>query len=83
MPSTQNAHVRPELGEPASPFYGTALLEIMAAPKGLPEAPEIRLPACTEYYDDMFLIDPTVGVPAGWSLNGFSGPNYWSIPRRT
>lgn len=77
-PATHGAFIRAEMAGPAVPFYGGTLMEMMAdSLRGEPNALEVRFPESPEYYDDLALGDPLVGVPLIWPLNGFSGVRYW------
>ncbi|HOG49383.1 MAG TPA: AAC(3) family N-acetyltransferase, partial [Lentisphaeria bacterium] len=53
---------------PAKPFYGSSLAEIMVRQiNGLDVAPTLAFDRTDcRYHDDMFMSDPTVGVPTLW-----------------
>lgn len=76
--SMPNQHVRLLLGGPATPFYGNSIFESAAsAAKDIPDALEVRLGEAPEYFDDISLTDPTVGVGTIWPINGHADATYW------
>ncbi|HOV22440.1 MAG TPA: AAC(3) family N-acetyltransferase [bacterium] len=58
------------LSPKASPFFGNSIFEEMANNIPNEDLPDIKFEIKEEgaYFDDMFLADPTVGIPVIWTL---------------
>ncbi len=59
-----------------TPFYGNALLEqLTRSLNDCSQAPEIELSPYGAYFDELFLCDPTIGVPMVWPFGKNAG--FW------
>ena len=78
LAALRGTHMRVLPGGPATPFCGNFIVEAMSrALAGVPHAPESVVYRNGDYQDDMFMGDPTVGVPVIWGEEDFRGQRFW------
>ena len=78
IPAQKGTFLNLELGGPSTPFYGNALVENLAhALEGQPGVGKIAVPRYGDYYDDIFMAEPSIGVPSIWCQQKFYGARLW------